>query len=77
MAHAEHVAIVVGRNRRVYARVYKPTSRMEWYIKRFSKHYLESERSKSFFEGFAPSGMTLERPNDTTWVFRVSYKEIA
>lgn len=77
MLHAEHLAIVVGRNRRAHVRVYKETKRMEDYINQFAAHYLASEREKSAPEGFTPVDMTLERPNDTTWVFRVLYKEIA
>ena len=77
MAKTEHIAIVVGRNRRIYARVYKETTRMEDFIKRFSEHYMESERCKSRIEGFVPSGMTLTRPDETTWVFRVEYQPIA
>lgn len=76
MLHEEHLAIVVGRNRRVYARIYKGIPSLEKNIRRMSEHYLASEREKSASEGFAPDGMTLERPNDTTWVFRVSYREI-
>ena len=68
----EHLAVVIGRNRRVYARVYK----LPQYIEKFSRHYLESERMKSHPEGFVPTGMVLERPTETTWIYRVQYQEV-
>lgn len=76
MLHEEHLAIVVGRNRRVYARMYKETPRMQDYIRRFSEHYYETEQHKSYGEGYHPASMVLEKPNDTTWVFRISYHPI-
>ncbi len=68
----QHLAVVIGRNRRVYARVYQ----MPRYIEAFSQHYLESERRKAFDEGFIPVGLSLEKPNDLTWIYRVEYAEI-
>lgn len=72
MKRDEHLAVVVGRNRRVYARVYKMTNRID----AFSTHYYETEIEKSREEGFRPVGMVLEKPNETTWIFRVSYEPI-
>lgn len=67
-----HLAVVIGRNRRVYARIYKMVNRID----AFSKHYYAAEIEKSRAEGFIPVNMKLEKPNDTTWIFRISYNEI-
>lgn len=69
---SEVLAVVIGRNRRVYARIYKRISCIEG----FSKHYYESEIRKSYDEGFRPVGMKLDKPNDTTWVYHVQYEAI-
>lgn len=68
----ENLAVVIGRNRRVYARIYKMVNRIEG----FSKHYFETEIEKSRNEGFHPVSMRLEKPNDTTWVYHVQYEAI-
>lgn len=68
----ENLAVVIGRNRRVYARIYKMTNRIEG----FSEHYYKREIEKSREEGFRPIGMNLEKPNNTTWVYRVQYEAI-
>lgn len=68
----EVLAVVIGRNRRVYARVYKMINRID----AFSKHYYEMEIEKSREEGFCPVSMKLENPNNTTWVYRIQYQTI-
>lgn len=68
----ENLAVVIGRNRRVYARVYKMVNRIDG----FSKHYYNTEIEKSRDEGFRPTGMKLEKPNNTTWIYRVQYEAI-
>lgn len=68
----EHLAVVIGRNRRVYSRVYKMVNRIDG----FAKHYLEKEKYDCEYkhEGFRPTGLTLEKPTETMWVFRVQYE---
>ena len=66
------LAVVIGRNRRVYARMYKKENS----IARFSRDYFEKERGKSEREGFRPVDMTMERPNETTWVFHIRYEAV-
>lgn len=64
--------IVIGRNRRVYARMYKTEKR----IAEFSRHCCHKEIEKSRKEGFRPFCTSLERPNDTTWIFHVQYEAV-
>lgn len=71
-ARPENLAVVIGRNRRVYARIYKMVNRIDG----FSKHYYATEIEKSRDEGFRPVGMRLEKPNDTTWVYHIQYEQI-
>ena len=67
----EVLAVVVGRNRRVYSRVYKMVNRIE----AFSKHYYEMEKEKSRDEGFRPVNMKVKEYKDTV-VFRIQYEPI-
>ena len=71
-ARQENLVVVIGRNRRVYARVYK----MIRYKDGMVEHYLQSERTKAGREGFMPTGVVLFRPNETTWLYRVQYEKI-
>ena len=71
-----YVATVIGRNRRVYSRVYKRNSD---HIKRMAEHYRQMEAEKSAREGFRVTGMTELEPHESngvcTRVFKVEYAE--
>lgn len=67
----EVLAVVIGRNRRVYARIYKMTNRIE----AFSKHYYATETEKSREEGFRPVGMDVEN-HDGIVIYRVKYESV-
>lgn len=68
----ENLCVVIGRNRRVYARVYKMLNRIDGFV----AHYLEKEKTDCACkrEGFRPVGVTLQRPTETVWVFRIQYE---
>lgn len=72
----EHIVTVVGRNRRVYTRVYKRDSNR---ITRMAEHYYQMEAQKSAREGFRVTGMTeigpIERDGVCIRVFRIQYAE--
>ena len=65
------VAVVIGRNKRVYARGYK----MEKSIKPFAERYLQREAERAKEEGFIPCGMDFSRPDDTIYEYVIRYKE--
>lgn len=65
----ERLVVVIGRNRRVYARVYK----LESYIPAFLSHCVQKEGEKAAYEGFYASVVNLEKSDETTMVYRVSY----
>ena len=68
----EIVAVVVGRNRRVYARVYKRNNPDR--IGKMVAHYMASEREKSAPEGFRVVGVDKDpTSNDYHWIFRLRY----
>jgi len=67
----DKLAIVIGRNRRVYTRFLKKESS----IRDFANRYADREREKSRAEGFEPVGMELEKPNETTFIFTIKYSE--
>lgn len=67
----EKLAIVVGRNRRVYGRTYK----MDKSIPEFAARYFTREAKKGLEEGFTATYMTLYQPNENTFIYTVVYKE--
>ena len=71
-----YVATVIGRNRRVYSRVYKRNSD---HITRMAEHYRQMEAEKSAREGFRVTGMTELEPHESngvcTRVFKIEYAE--
>ena len=67
------LAVVIGRNRRVYARTYK---RNNSYITKMANHYKQMEVQKSACEGFRVVGMTDESPNENMRIFRIQYADV-
>ena len=69
MGNNEYLAVVIGRNRRVYARVYKKESSVE----KFALRCLDKEREKAKAEGilFGPRYIMKTEQTETTRVFRV------
>lgn len=71
----EYVVVVVGRNRRVYTRVYKRDTPAR--IGNMVAHYMASEREKSAPEGFKIVGVDMDRTtNPYHRVFRIRYAPI-
>ena len=71
----EYVVVVVGRNRRVYTRVYKRDNPNR--IENMVVHYMASEREKSTPEGFMVVGVDMDRTtNPYHRVFRIQYAPI-
>ena len=68
-----YLAVVIGRNRRVYARVYKRPGKR---IAKMAEHYFASEMRKSRSEGFRATGMEDISPSDHIRVFKVKYNAI-
>ena len=68
----EKCAIVIGRNRRVYARTFKKESS----IFAFAERYLPRESRKSIPEGFKPIGMDFCKLDDTTYRFKIRFEEV-
>ncbi len=70
-----YIATVVGRNRRVYSRVYK---RNNGNIERMAEHYRQMEKEKSSYEGFRVTGLQEIGPFEgngvCTRVFQVQYE---
>ena len=64
-------AVVIGRNRRVYARGYK----MEKAIFAFAERYMRRESEKSVPEGFMPEGMDFEKHGET-YIFKIRYAAV-
>lgn len=64
-----YLAVVIGRNRRVYARVYKTPRR----IKDMVEHYRQLENEKAMNEGFCVTGMEDISANDHVRIFRAQY----
>lgn len=66
----EKLVVIIGRNRRVYARVYK----LESYIPAFIGHCTQKEGEKSAREGFFIGKVELESSDGKTMVYRCHYE---
>ena len=64
----DKTAVVIARNRRVYARVFK----MDKALFAFAERYMTREAKKSIPEGFRPIGLSLDRFGDT-YIFKIDY----
>lgn len=65
----EKLVVVIGRNRRVYARTYK----MEKSIEPFARRYFDREAQKAMEEGFIARDMTLYQPDEKTFIYTMVF----